>query len=178
MKILLFAAATTACLFLFFGCVSSGAGNAAEPMGPTPNAGGAGMQNATAAPSALEPQKSAEAPGQAAGNNYKEKQVWRYKTRDNENGSTITILKVEGDTIHIRIDGVRIVTKTLGVEESVGHAPIERRLLDESVTEYAGMSEQEPDLSGYETWKEKKGGVFSFTVADIVEAVQSMYKDA
>ena len=105
-------------------------------------------------------------------NKYKEEQVWKYITRIGEESSTITILKVEKNVIHIKINDINIISKTNQTMNKLGHAPIDVKSLDESVTEYVGMSNQELDLSGYYEWKRAKGGVFTITVSEIVDYVQ------
>jgi len=103
---------------------------------------------------------------------YEEGQVWKYKARDNEKNSTITILKVEDNVIRIRINGINVVSKANLAMNELRHAPIDIKSLDASVMEYAGLSKQALDLSGYEAWKKAKGGVFTITVSEIVDLIQ------
>ncbi len=54
-------------------------------------------------------------------------QVWAYKTRPGENGSTLTVLKIEqfkdlGQVVHVRIDGIRCVGQ-------LGGHPLRQELL-------------------------------------------------
>ena len=65
-------------------------------------------------------------------------QVWAYKTRQNEESSTLTILKVEalpklGTIIHMRVDKIRLRNCTGGPEpDKFEHMPFARDAIERS----------------------------------------------
>ena len=110
---------------------------------------------------------------------YEPGQVWHYQVRPGDDGSTLTILRVEVDAaaeeiVHIMVKGVHLVP---GDEPQVlTHIPILREALDQSVTDLVSESSRLPDYSAdYEPWRDayEKGeaGVFSGSVAEAVAYV-------
>ena len=71
---------------------------------------------------------------------YKPGQVWSYKTRSNEQESTLTILRVEETQekkriVHIRVDHIQLTDCTGGpAPDTFEHMPFAKDALDESVT--------------------------------------------
>ena len=107
-------------------------------------------------------------------------QVWAYETREGESNSRVTILKIEKSTdltiVHIRIDDVKINNPHAPskLSEFVPHAPIDREALAGSVTELERTVKDIPDYAeGYRTWKQNQGGVFTTSVAEIVDFVEA-----
>lgn len=105
-------------------------------------------------------------------------QVWRFRLDAGEPPATLTILKVEtleklGDVVHISVSAVRVP----GGVTQIGHLPMSKAALDESVIELVRTDKSPVDLKGYETWKRAKGGVFTTTVSDALSFVrQAMQK--
>lgn len=110
---------------------------------------------------------------------YRPGQKWAYQTRRGEEGSTLTILKVEqdpklGEIVHIAIDGVKIKTPT-GVQTKLPHSPISAKALDGSVTRLVAEKVAIPDFSaGYDEWKAAHGGVFTISVANVIDAIEQV----
>jgi len=114
---------------------------------------------------------------------YKEGQVWNYKTRVNELESKLIILKVEeyetlGEVIHIYVTGLAMIDNSNPSEvmDDISHMPFSKEAIDDSVISFDDMTEI-PDYSeGYEIWKESfmKGdaGVFSVLVSEAVEFME------
>ncbi|HUI83915.1 MAG TPA: hypothetical protein VL240_06815 [Candidatus Binatia bacterium] len=104
-------------------------------------------------------------------------QVWAYKTREDEAGSKITILKIDslpriGEVIHIRIDGLRLKNCASGpvVSNVVQHAPFTRDAIERSVTRLLKNDAPVPDFEeGYSQWLRHCAGVYSITVAESVD---------
>jgi hypothetical protein len=107
-------------------------------------------------------------------------QVWVYQTRPGEEGSRLTVVKVEpndrlGTIVHIRVDGVAQKNPHApdGVSRVIHHMPFAEEALARSVLtlEASGL---EPDSwqEGYGLWKKAfdsgKGGVFTVTVAESI----------
>jgi hypothetical protein len=108
---------------------------------------------------------------------YKPGQVWSYKTRTGESTSTITILKVEtlpkiGTFIHVRIDGVQFKNCTGGPSpRTIDHAPFSKSAIDKSVLRQISVASTLPEFEeGYDDWLANCGGVYTITVAEMVEA--------
>jgi hypothetical protein len=118
-------------------------------------------------------------------NGYKAGQVWNYKTRKGEEGSFVTILKVEeypkdGTVIHVAVDQVNMTGQRTGkfFGHTIGHMPFSEEALKESVTQLKKEMSSLPEFEeGYNNWKEQfeKGnaGVFSVTVAEAVEFTET-----
>src|SRR5262245_26674949 len=99
-------------------------------------------------------------------------QKWTYKTRPGEEASTVTVLKVEGDTVHIAVDGVKLKTPK-GVQSRLPHAPIAASALQGCVVKLAADRVPLPAFEeGYQQWKKANGGVFTAPVAKILDFVE------
>lgn len=102
-------------------------------------------------------------------------QVWKYKTRQGEPASTLTILKVEnykdlGKVVHVRVDAIRMTNPLKGnVVTDVPHLPFKEEAVQKSITELVRKSPDIPAFQeGYDTWKSAylagKAGAFETTV--------------
>jgi hypothetical protein len=108
---------------------------------------------------------------------YRPGQVWSYKARPGESSSTVTILRVEtlptvGVIVHVRIDGVRFKNCTGGpAPTTVQHAPFTKAAIDKSVTRRLKTTPKLPEFeAGYKDWLAHCGGVYSITLAEMVDA--------
>jgi hypothetical protein len=112
---------------------------------------------------------------------YRPGQVWQYKTRQGEQDSRITVLKVEalpkvGTVVHVRVDHVRLRNCSGGPElDTVKHMPFSKDAMERSTTKLEKGGVDIPDLSGYEQWRAECGGVFKLTVAEAIKAVEYGY---
>ena len=121
---------------------------------------------------------------QVLARDFAEQQVWSYKTRKGEEGSTILINKVENDAklgqiFHISVAKVRVKNPRApsGVSNELPHFPVSKQTLEASCTKLVGKSAPNPDyLEGYNEWKrafdQGKAGVFTISVAEIVQIVE------
>lgn len=109
-------------------------------------------------------------------------QVWKYKTRQGEQASTLTILKVEsykdlGRVIHIRVDSIRMINPLKSnVVTDIPHLPFKEDAVKKSVTELVRKSPVIPEFQeGYDTWKSAylagKAGAFDTTVSATLTAM-------
>lgn len=109
-------------------------------------------------------------------------QVWKYKTRQGEQASTLTILKVEsykdlGSVVHIRVDSIRMINPLKGnVVTDIPHLPFKEDAVQKSVTEMVRISSAIPKFQeGYDTWKSAyltgKAGAFDTTVSATLTAM-------
>ena len=116
---------------------------------------------------------------------YAEGQVWEYRTRPGEETSTIQINKIEAhprlnNIYHISIFGVHVVNYHVPggrVQTRLPHSPVSEQTLNSSVTRLVDLQTPDPVyLSGYQEWKrvfdEGKAGIFTITIAEIVDFVQ------
>ena len=125
-----------------------------------------------------------QAPKPAESAQFKPGQVWKYKTRANEELSRVMIGKVEhddhiGKIVHVKIIGLKLKNKraTDGFSEVLGHAPISEKALADSVTELTAEAAELKDFQrGYETWlasfKSGHAGVFTISLAEIAKFME------
>jgi hypothetical protein len=112
---------------------------------------------------------------------FKPGQVWQYKTRQGEDGSTVTVLRTEtlakgGTVIHVRVDGIRLKNCTGGPEPNlIGHAPFAKDALDRSVTKLLRTGEVPDYAEGYEDWRSHCGGVYTITVKEMLDVDQTTF---
>ena len=109
---------------------------------------------------------------------YAAGQVWTYHTRPGDDGSLLKIQQVEDDPAltklgpiyHISIIRVHL-GPTRGLNE-IGHSPVSKETLDKSVVALVKTEAAFPDASGgIEQWRAAKGGVFTISVAEIVDLI-------
>jgi hypothetical protein len=92
-------------------------------------------------------------------------QVWQYKTRPDEESSTVTILKVEsvpklGTILHVRVENIRLKNCAGGTEpEKFEHMPFAREAIERSVTKLVKEGDDPDFQSGYDEWRKACGGV-------------------
>ena len=115
---------------------------------------------------------------------FSERQVWSYKARKGEQGSTILINKIESDPklgqiFHISVAGVRVKNHRApsGVTTELPHFPVSKQTLEASCTKLVGQSSPNPAyVEGYTEWKrafdQHRAGVFTIPVAEIVQVVE------
>lgn len=113
---------------------------------------------------------------QSSPRSYSEGQVWEYKTRAGDEGSLLRIQRIEpGPTgskleriYHIAVVGFHL--RNPRVVPMLPHAPVSQQTLDASVTKLSSSDRSfPPPDSGIEEWKQAKGGVFTITVAEIID---------
>lgn len=119
-------------------------------------------------------------------------QIWKYHTRENEYGSTCTILKIEEVTtkkqqkvklVHVSIDGVMIfnIEAPEGYTNAIGHIPCSENSVVSSVTELIDSTSVQPDLEdGYAVWRKSwdagRAGYFTLPLKEVVEIVDRQMK--
>lgn len=108
--------------------------------------------------------------------------IWAYKNRPGEDGSTLTILKIEnypklGKVVHIRVDGFRMINPVTGNElNDMPHLPFQAKALERSITQRVGETAKIPDFKqGYAAWRaafdEEKAGVFKISVSKTLDGM-------
>lgn len=114
--------------------------------------------------------------GQSIPPPYSQGQVWEYKTRVGDEGSLLKIQRIErepagsklGAIYHISVVGFHL--RNPAIVPMLPHAPVSQQTLDESVTRLSTIDRSFPPADpGIAEWKQAKGGVFTITVAEIVE---------
>lgn len=111
------------------------------------------------------------APAATPARAYAEGQVWEYRTRPQDEGSLLKIQRIEdaGSVFHVSLVGVRLG----GSPTEIQHLPVSRQTLDASVTRLSDSDTPFPDVAaGYAEWQRAQGGVFTLTMAEIVDFVE------
>jgi hypothetical protein len=120
----------------------------------------------------------------ANGQEFKEGQVWSYRTRATERGSTLLINKVEPDgkggfIFHISITGLSLKNDRApgGVTHELPHLPVSSQTLNSSVVKLMGSAPPNAGYrDGYATWRQAfeagRAGVFTISVAEIVAHIE------
>jgi hypothetical protein len=115
---------------------------------------------------------------------YRQGQVWKYKTRKGEENSLLYIVRIDsvedfGSIYHIYLDGLRIRNIHLegGYQSILQHSPVDKATLDASVTELVSDCGDIPDISAsYAAWREPfdagEAGVFNIPVDMIIECIE------
>jgi hypothetical protein len=105
-------------------------------------------------------------------------QIWTYPTRENEESSRLTILKVEhdenfGTVVHIHVSNLSIPNASApsGKTTEIRHMPFADESLAASVTALESTTDQIPDFQeGYDQWRsavnDGQGGIFTIDVVD------------
>lgn len=110
--------------------------------------------------------------------------IWAYKNRPGEDGSTLTILKIEhypklGKVVHIRVNGFRMINPATGNEfNDMPHLPFQAKALERSITHRIGETAEIPDFNqGYAAWRaafdEGRAGAFKITVRQTLDGLVS-----
>jgi hypothetical protein len=110
--------------------------------------------------------------------------IWAYKNRPGEDGSTLTILKIEhypklGKVVHIRVNGFRMINPVTGNEfNDMPHLPFQAKALERSITHRIGETAEIPDFNqGYAAWRaafdEGRAGAFKITVRQTLDGLVS-----
>jgi hypothetical protein len=118
-----------------------------------------------------------------ADDKFKPNQVWKYNTRNGEENSLITILKVEQDDkqgviVHIAVDELHINGINGKEQNEITHLPFSKEALLNSVTELIDKNVNDlPEYrEGYEQWKEAfdmgKAGIWSITVNEAIDSIE------
>jgi hypothetical protein len=116
---------------------------------------------------------------------YKPGQVWTYKTRANEQESTLTILRVEEmpdkkRIVHIRVDHIPLTNCTGGrAPDTFEHMPFSKEALNESVIEVVRTGTVPDFRSGYSEWRAAwdagNAGYYTISVALALEVGQKTF---
>jgi hypothetical protein len=106
---------------------------------------------------------------------YAAGQIWEYRHRPQDVASLLKIQKVEdggrlGMIYHITIVG--LVLRNAAAGSALHHAPVSQQTLDASVTRLGHSTIDWPDVEpGIAQWRQDKGGVFTISVAQIVQII-------
>ena len=113
-------------------------------------------------------------------------QIWKYKTREGEEDSRVTILKVEkyekgGIVVHVAVTDININNPQMENEKSneISHLPFSKESILKSLTDLDSSDNNLPDFEeGYNEWKQAfdsgKGGIFTIEVKEAVEYVEQI----
>jgi hypothetical protein len=120
----------------------------------------------------------------ASAHDFVQGQVWTYKARPSESGSTLLINLVETDAtlgkiFHVSVRGVKVRNRHApsGITTELPHFPVSQQTLEESVVALTGQEAPNPEYrEGYATWRRAfesgNAGIFTISVADIVSVVE------
>ena len=112
--------------------------------------------------------------------NFVPGQVWRYHTRAQDLGSSLTILKIdppeEGvpQIIHIRVENVRMRMPWTSKDKltTLEHLPIQRDALESSVSALLETRDPPPLPPDYDEWQASGGSAYATPVADSVDFIE------
>lgn len=118
---------------------------------------------------------------------YKPGQVWSYRTRPNEQKSTITILRVDEmpnakRIVHIRVEHVQLTNCRGGnAPNTFEHMPFAKQALDQSVLKVV-RTDKVPDFeNGYADWRAawdaKRAGYYTISVAGALDIAQRNFNE-
>lgn len=116
--------------------------------------------------------------GQSPMTPYTEGQVWEFKTRAGDEGSLLKIQRIDrdpafaksGPVYHISVVGFRLRNPT--IVPMLPHAPVSRATLDASVTRLSNSTPEFPPVdAGIAEWRQANGGVFTISIAEIIEVL-------
>ena len=115
--------------------------------------------------------------GFAEPDRYAAGQVWEYRTRPGDEGSLLKIQRIEampgdkmGPVYHISV--IRFRFRNPEMQPVLQHSPVSRQTLDASVTRLGDPGIEFPDpTGGIAQWKADNGGVFTISVAEIIELI-------
>ncbi len=120
---------------------------------------------------------------------FKAGQVWHYKTRNGEEGSTLTVLKIDkspavGVIVHVAVNGIQYhsCVPTTKPDDHIEHMPFTKKALESSVTGLAkGPEPPLPDFfAAYSQWRtlytEHKAGLYSSTVAEALDFGEKTFR--
>lgn len=123
-------------------------------------------------------------PRDHAGSTFQPGQVWRYRARPGEEGSTLTVLRVEthpklGTIVHVAVSGVRVRNPLApdGYAGEIRHMPFAEEAVLRSVTDRVrDGAPTDAGEEGYRQWRRAfaagKGGVFTTSVAEAVGFIE------
>ena len=116
---------------------------------------------------------------------YKPGQVWSYKTRANEQESTLTILRVEETPekkriVHIRVDHIQLTNCTgKPAPDTFEHMPFSKEALNESVIKVVHTGAVPDFRSGYSEWRiawdAGNAGYYTISVALGLDVAQKTF---
>jgi hypothetical protein len=115
---------------------------------------------------------------------FKPGQVWSYKTRPGEEGSLLTVVKVNATSklvvvVSVYVEGLKVKNpqRPNGFNGEITHMPFSEKILKESVTELIRITSQFPNYeNGYKEWKNeyeyKDGGSFGVQVSEAISLIE------
>jgi len=117
---------------------------------------------------------------------YQAGQVWSYKARLPDIGSTLTVVKVDsdpvlGNIIHIGVLDLNLQNPRVpgGITREFPHLPMSEEAVDQSVVNLIDENAELPDyVEGYNVWRhafdKQEAGIFTLTVAECLDIVEQM----
>jgi hypothetical protein len=114
--------------------------------------------------------------------------VWEYKTRQGEEGSRLTITRIDespklGVIVHVSVSGIHFSNCHGGGEpDNIQQMPFARRALDASVTNKVASHQLLPaDYDSiYEAWRsafvKNEAGIYTIDVAEAVSAAEATFR--
>jgi hypothetical protein len=125
---------------------------------------------------------------EAQQNTFSAGQVWSYITRDNEQKSELTILKVDyfenAVVVHIRLDNIEIQDPLApnGVRTIIPHMAFLQTALQSSVIKIVDKNRRLPDFSKeYQNWREGDGvgtaWAWHFSISEALTGLERLYSN-
>ncbi|MFM9996002.1 MAG: hypothetical protein ACKVU4_09390 [Phycisphaerales bacterium] len=82
-----------------------------------------------------------------------------------------------GRIVHVRFDGV-LIDGPNGAVTTIGHAPIAELSVLPHLIKLLEIDVPVSDRSGYNNWREARGGVFEMPPAEVVRTIEEAFKNA
>ncbi len=120
--------------------------------------------------------------------NFSAGQVWSYKTREHEQKSKLTILKIDyfenAVVVHIRLDNIELQDSAApkGVRTTVPHMAFLQAALQSSVINLIDKNRRLPDFSKeYQNWREGDGigtaWAWHFGISEALTGLERIYSN-
>lgn len=123
-------------------------------------------------------------PAFSAKNDYQVGQVWSYKTRPQEEQSTVTIVLIEnngrlGPIVHISVSGLKLKNPDAPDQpyDVIAHMPFSQKAIDKSVIKLIKENAELPDFKeGYEAWRlafdNNQATIYNVPIAEAIDKAE------
>ena len=108
-------------------------------------------------------------------------QIWKYNCRSNETDSTMTIVQIDKDVIHVSVSGLKIKDPDAedGISKSIRHLPLSPKSFNSSKTALVGFTKTLPEFEeGLSDWYKAKAkgeaSAISLPLIDVIRQVEIM----
>ncbi len=108
-------------------------------------------------------------------------QIWKYDARPHESKSTLTIVQIDDNVIHVSVSGLMVKDPDAddGIAESIRHLPLDISAFNKSKTKLVGAVDKLPEFEeGLSDWvKARNKGIakpITIPVKEVISQVEIM----